>query len=165
MLAMAQLTDSAVPTGAWDAIGAPLGAGAGTGGVARLGDKLHKLAARLQTVRTIDDLYLSLVSEWRDPAAVVLGEGGQVVREPVSLLDDPLPARGADQEQLRMMFRDSMTYLPDDILCKVDRAAMAIGNPGRARTPAISPPSFSCISQVFCASRKLSPSCGRSAIN
>lgn len=116
---------AAVPTGAWDAIGAPLGAGAGTGGVARLGDKLHKLAARLQTVRTIDDLYLSLVSEWRDPAAVVLGEGGQVVREPVSLLDDPLPARGADQEQLRMMFRDSMTYLPDDILCKVDRAAMA----------------------------------------
>lgn len=116
---------AAVPIGAWDAMGAPLGVGGGTGGVARLGDKLHKLALRLQTVRNIDDLYLSLVSEWQDPASLVVGAGGAVVQEPPSLLDDALPASGADDEQLRMMYRDSTTYLPDDILCKVDRAAMA----------------------------------------
>lgn len=116
---------AAVPIGAWDAMGAPLGVGGGTGGVARLGDKLHKLALRLQTVRNIDDLYLSLVSEWQDPASLVVGAGGGGVQEPPSLLDDALPASGADDEQLRMMYRDSMTYLPDDILCKVDRAAMA----------------------------------------
>lgn len=116
-----------VPVGTWDALGRPLGVGSGTDGVARLGDKLHKLGGRLQTVRTMDDLYRSLVSEWQDPAALVVRERSTVgMVEPSSLLDDPLPAEGAAAEQLRMMYRDTMTYLPDDILCKVDRAAMAV---------------------------------------
>lgn len=105
-----------VSVGAWNAVG--------THRVARLGDKVHKLASRLQTVRHIDDLYRSLVSEWADPAQVVKGGRGPLI-EPASLLDDPLPAAGVDAAPLRMMYRDSMGYLPDDILCKVDRAAMA----------------------------------------
>ena len=40
------------------------------------GDKAHKLAARLRGVQDMDDLYLSLVSEWQDPAQVVRGQGG-----------------------------------------------------------------------------------------
>ena len=96
----------------------------GTRGIARVGDKAHKLAARLRGVQDMDDLYVSLVSEWQDPAQVVRGQGGPV-SEPPSLLDDPLPAAGVADGTLRMMYRDSMTYLPDDILCKVDRAAMA----------------------------------------
>jgi asparagine synthase (glutamine-hydrolysing) len=68
------------------------------------------------------------VSEWQDPALVVKGKAennGELIDEPVSMLSDPWPAAGAENQQLRMMYRDSMTYLPDDILCKVDRAAMA----------------------------------------
>jgi asparagine synthase (glutamine-hydrolysing) len=116
---------SKLPVGVWDSISVPWNRLAGADGAVRLGDKAHKLAARLQSVKGIDDLYLSLVSEWRDPASLVVGEGA-AIREPPSLLDDPLPARGASDEQLRMMYRDSISYLPDDILCKVDRAAMGV---------------------------------------
>lgn len=115
-----------LPPGAWDAIGRGTGVGAGIDGIARLGEKVDKLAHRLQTVRDLDDLYLSLVSEWRDPASLVTGAHGAPVIEPPSLLDEPLPRHGASDDMARMMYRDSMTYLTDDILCKVDRAAMAV---------------------------------------
>jgi len=123
----------AVPVSAWDAVGGPLNAlRPGAQGIARLGDKAHKLAARLRGVRNLDDLYVSLVTEWQDPASVVKqgaatdlagnglelpwqsGEAETTVHPPANL---------SDVES--MMYRDSMSYLPDDILCKVDRAAMA----------------------------------------
>jgi asparagine synthase (glutamine-hydrolysing) len=107
-----------LPASGWSALARPLG-------MVRPGDKLHKLARALHNTRHIDDLYRNLVSEWQDPAALVLGEHGQAVQEPISPLEDPLPTTGTQHEALRMMYRDSTTYLPDDILCKVDRAAMA----------------------------------------
>ncbi|SDT95765.1 asparagine synthase (glutamine-hydrolysing) [Pseudomonas pohangensis] len=120
-------TIAALPVAGWNALGRPLNALLPSGkGIARAGDKAHKLAARLHGVRDLDDLYLSLVSEWQDPAQVVRGVAGARLVEPASLLDDVLPAHGVEPSQLRMMYRDSLTYLPDDILCKVDRAAMAV---------------------------------------
>jgi asparagine synthase (glutamine-hydrolysing) len=118
---------NAVPVAAWDALSRPVNAFlTGGKGISGAGDKAHKLAARLHGVRNLDDLYLSLVSEWQDPAQVVRGAAGGPVVEPRSLLDDPVPATGVAHSPLRMMYRDSLTYLPDDILCKVDRAAMAV---------------------------------------
>jgi asparagine synthase (glutamine-hydrolysing) len=38
-----------------------------------------------------------------------------------------LPWAGTENASLRMMYCDALTYLPDDILCKVDRASMATG--------------------------------------
>jgi asparagine synthase (glutamine-hydrolysing) len=111
-----------VPIAAWDALGKPANALAGKHGVAHFGDKMHKLAKRLDGVRSLDELYVSLVSEWQDPAAVVRSWG---LQEPQSVLDDPIPREGMSSAQLRMMYWDTCTYLPDDILCKVDRAAMA----------------------------------------
>jgi asparagine synthase (glutamine-hydrolysing) len=91
--------------------------------LSRAGDKAHKLAARLNVVRQREDLYLTLVSEWQNPEKVLAGAG---VQEPRGLLSDPLPMTGVEDERLQMMYRDTLTYLPDDILCKVDRAAMSV---------------------------------------
>jgi len=123
----------AVPPAGWDAFSRPVNAFLpDSKNITRAGNNAHKLAARLSGVRDIDDLYKNLVSEWQDPAQLVIGAVGvscgetvgNILREPASMLSDPWPAAGTEQHQLRMMYRDSMTYLPDDILCKLDRAAM-----------------------------------------
>lgn len=90
--------------------------------VSRPGEKLQKLAERLGDVASIDDLYRNLVSEWSG-ADLVIG----LESEGNTLLDDPLPEILVDDASSRMMAQDVRTYLPDDILCKVDRAAMAVG--------------------------------------
>lgn len=87
--------------------------------MANIGEKLHKVAGVL-AARSIDDLYLGLVTHW-EPDGLVLG--GQ---EPFTALrGNLLELNGLDPVQ-RMMALDAMTYLPGDILAKVDRAAMGV---------------------------------------
>jgi asparagine synthase (glutamine-hydrolysing) len=95
--------------------------------VSRLGDKAHRLGARLSSAKSMDDLYWSLVSEW-NPISLVKGVD-HVIPSPWES-NDALPA-GLNVVE-RMMFRDTVSYLPDDILCKVDRAAMACSLETRA---------------------------------
>jgi asparagine synthase (glutamine-hydrolysing) len=85
---------------------------------ASVGDKLHKGAAVLSS-RTVDDLYLGMVSSWLDPASLVVGG----FESDTSLLGDKSYLTGLSDVQ-RMMILDTLTYLPNDILVKVDRAAM-----------------------------------------
>lgn len=96
-------------------------------GVALPGDKAHKLGMRLRDVRSIDDLYVSLVSEWPQPEAMVVG--GCM---PPNLLDDRSCWPALADPVARMMLLDGLTYLPGDILTKVDRAAMAVSLETRA---------------------------------
>ena len=85
------------------------------------GDKVHKLAAILSVVDQ-EALYRRLVSQWQEPDGVIR-EG----REPHGLLWDPTIRRDFSDFTDRMQFLDALTYLPDDILTKVDRASMAVG--------------------------------------
>ena len=81
------------------------------------GDRLYK-AARALGANTSSDLYRELVTTW-NPAEVVLGAD-----EPAPVYGGMWPGLSSLEEQ--MMAWDSLGYLPDDILVKVDRAAMAV---------------------------------------
>lgn len=83
------------------------------------GDKLHKLADVL-AASTGGEYYRTLTSHWDDPASVVIGAS-----EPTTLVTDPQTWLETDELVAWMMALDTETYLPDDILVKVDRAAMA----------------------------------------
>lgn len=86
-----------------------------------VGDKIYKLADVL-TVPNAETLYKMLVSHWEDPAALVIG-GNESVLYPWDLK----PAMGnASSFVESMQMWDTLTYLPDDILTKVDRASMAV---------------------------------------
>lgn len=92
---------------------------------ANFGDKLHK-AARVLASGDLDALYLGLVSHWDDPASVVVGG-----KEPPTLLTGNAPLLDGLDDIQRMMALDALTYLPDDILVKVDRAGMGVSLEGR----------------------------------
>lgn len=85
-----------------------------------LGDKLHKLS-ELFGVQSEADLYQILVSHWQHPEKLVSGgnEMKTVINSPKEqFLQLPFAQR--------MMIYDMLSYLPDDILVKVDRAAMGV---------------------------------------
>ncbi len=87
-----------------------------------LGNKIEKLSKGLKNSRNIDDLYLSLISEWNNPDDIVLHSEDD---ELIQFGDPSVDACISSNHSLDMMYKDSLTYLPDDILCKVDRAAMS----------------------------------------
>ena len=84
------------------------------------GDKMHKLA-NVITANSPDEMYKSLVSHWQNPESLVLGakEIETILTQQFSLIDSL-------EIEEKMMFLDSITYLSDDILTKVDRSAMAV---------------------------------------
>ncbi len=84
------------------------------------GDKMHKLANVIVSENP-EAMYRNLVSHWNNPESVVIG-----AKEPKTLLSDPLILPNLSETEQRMMFLDAVTYLSDDILTKVDRAAMAV---------------------------------------
>jgi len=109
-----------IPPASWDYLYQYLFFGTSLSRRHRLfGDKLHKLA-EIMPAATIDDMYELLVSHWGRSDEVVLG-----ARRPESI-SDPHVNNVLGDSTLRMMLLDTTTYLPDDILVKLDRASMAV---------------------------------------
>lgn len=97
-----------VPSGVWQRAGG------------EAGNRARKLERAL-TAPGLEELYRRTVSQWDDPASIV-GE-----EEAPSLLDASDLADRFPDPLARMQFLDLTTYLPDDVLAKVDRASMAVG--------------------------------------
>ncbi|HLV78789.1 MAG TPA: asparagine synthase (glutamine-hydrolyzing) [Chthonomonadaceae bacterium] len=110
-----------VPPGAWDGMFAAAGAALPRRlRPCRPGDKLAKLA-EVVGAGGPDALYLALVSHWKDPAALTPG----AVEPPTPLTrQDGGPA--LPEFTQRMLYLDTISYLPDAILTKVDRASMGV---------------------------------------
>ena len=85
------------------------------------GYKLHKLASVLE-IQDSHTLYQRLSSHWLDITKILPG-----VSEPPAPFDHQSFRRPAEE----MMYLDTLTYLPDDILVKLDRATMAFSLEGR----------------------------------
>lgn len=101
---------SRLPAGLWNALPGKR--------APHFGSKIQKALRVAGQARRFDDVYASFLDEWSFERSPVLGSNG-----PAALDLDPFP--GAP-DALRMMYADATTYLPDDILVKVDRAAMAV---------------------------------------
>ena len=84
----------------------------------RLGEKMHKLGDLLREEST-DGMYRSLLSAWQDPEDFVVGG--------TAAHSDRAVGSGMQLALMeRMMLADQTSYLPDDLLAKVDRASMAV---------------------------------------
>ena len=88
------------------------------------GYKMHKLALAMGR-RDPYEMYYGFVSHWDRPESVVK----DAIEPPTAITQNDRPQFGTVAEGL--MFLDSITYLPDDILVKVDRATMDVALEGR----------------------------------
>lgn len=82
--------------------------------------------SRLLPATDAQTLYRGLLSVWKDPGDIV-----QSAAEPPDAFIDRGIWSTVPTMVDSMMLLDSVTYLPDDILTKVDRAAMAVSLEGR----------------------------------
>lgn len=105
----------AVPMGAWNVMGSVLPERLSAG---RTGDRMYKLAHRFR-YGSFPQIVDSSLALWDDPRSVM---AKSVQLQP----DRPIALRTDGSKFERMMAFDLVTYLPDDILVKVDRASMAV---------------------------------------
>lgn len=85
-----------------------------------IGDKFHK-GAGVMAAGSPAELYEMLTTQWSRPADLVIG----ATQVPILLTSIDKQPR-TDDFIHQMMALDMLTFLPDDILTKVDRAAMGV---------------------------------------
>lgn len=117
------IPDSIRKTAAWALGHIPGVQSAGSRSLLR---KVYWVSTLLKT-SSFEDAYRLMVSAWKDP---LLAVNSPAIADSAF---EVLPQRLRGQSKLRrMMALDTLTYLPDDILVKVDRTTMAVSLEARA---------------------------------
>tara|TARA_B100000282_G_scaffold200084_1_gene146419 strand:+ start:5980 stop:7944 length:1965 start_codon:yes stop_codon:yes gene_type:complete len=111
--------------------------------IPQFGSKIHKMADRLKNINSLREFSMSLATIWQNPSALV--------KDMEDFIEDDFNQLSStfnfiDSETKKMMAVDSVTYLPDDILCKVDRAAMSTSL--ETRVPFLDPDVISVASRI-----------------
>jgi asparagine synthase (glutamine-hydrolysing) len=83
------------------------------------GRKVQKALRVASRAGSLDEVLASFLDEWSDAASPVVGQTGPTV-------PTALPHSLAVDDARRLLTYDALTYLPGDVLCKVDRASMAV---------------------------------------
>ena len=71
----------------------------------------------VKQVHSAEDVYVNLISVFRSPESMHFSNG-ESRTETKRMTAELLPDIGLDEIELRMMYWDSIAYLPDDILCR-----------------------------------------------
>ena len=108
---------SRLPANGWNRVGGLVG---GRQLPPYFGEKVRKWLRTIAGARDIDQLFATFLDEWAGEPSPVRGTGG------ADLCPFDLNIGMDAPDALRMMYCDATSYLPDDILCKVDRASMAV---------------------------------------
>jgi asparagine synthase (glutamine-hydrolysing) len=124
---LARLLGSVSPAGWEKTLGWAARRALGSAWQGRFGDRVHKLAGILDQA-TPEALYLALISRGGDTGRMVLGSQARETQ----LQAFARQGVGREAGLLTMLSAlDLVSYLPDDILVKVDRAGMAVSLEGR----------------------------------
>ena len=110
-----------VPSAAWSSAGKLL---LGPRGAA-LGPKLGKAVALIGRARNYREAYQSFLDQWHGMPSPVFGADRRAMTLPAPYLADC-------SNEAWSMYCDAVTYLPGDVMCKVDRASMAVSLETRA---------------------------------
>lgn len=89
--------------------------------ISEISEKISRRQLLLSTSE-LNEFYRQIISYWNEPEQLALS-----AKEPVYSMREKPPSEAGESVCKQLMWQDLRCYLPDDILTKVDRAAMACG--------------------------------------
>jgi asparagine synthase (glutamine-hydrolysing) len=90
----------------------------------RSGYKIHKISNSLNGSKSLDDFMDNMTLVWKNPESLLMNFHEKKDTNNVLIEKKKRNSLKFKEPVSRMMYLDSINYLQDDILCKLDRASM-----------------------------------------